>query len=489
LFSGVDINSNSSAPVTVNNADKVVITQVEGSQNRVSDATSYVYDDTTAEEPNAAIFSKDDLTINGAGALIVEGNFNHGIASKDDLKITGGVITVTAVNDGLKGRDSIAILDGNLTIDAGGDGLQSNNDVDAEKGIIAVEGGSLDITTGLDGIQAKNSLLVSGGEITMVTGGGSSANYDFGQSAKGLKAGLALTVSGGDITIDAADDALHSDGDITIDGGQVVLSTADDGLHAEATLTINGGEVTILQSYEGLEAKDIVINDGIIHLASSDDGINGSTGTGDEAMGGRPGGAGFMAADSQLTINGGYLAVDAWGDGLDINGAITMTSGMVLVNGPTANNNGPVDYTGQFVISGGFLVAAGSAGMAQAPTDSTGSQLSIMVNFEAVQAAGTLIHIQDQYGNDLLTFAPTRKFQSLLLSSPELVTGETYTVYTGGSMTGAESDSLYAGGEYTPGTEAYTVTTASAVTVVGTAAGGFFAGGPGGDRAARRPPE
>lgn len=485
LLDGVDITSSSSAPITINNAEKAVITLVEGSENYVSDASDYVFDDPAEEEPNAAIFSKDDLTINGNGLLIVEANFNHGIASKDDLKITGGTITVSAVNDGIKGRDSVAIKDGFLTIHAGGDGLQSNNDVDAEKGIVSIEGGVLDIAAGLDGIQAETSLLVSGGEITVVTGGGSGANYDYGDSAKGLKAGLALTVTGGVISIDAADDALHSEGDITIDNGQITLSTADDGLHAEATLEINGGALTIVESYEGLEGKDIIINDGTIHLDSSDDGINASTGTGAQAMGGRPGPGQFMGGDSQLTINGGYVSVDAWGDGLDINGAITMTGGVVLVNGPVENNNGPVDYMGAFDISGGFLVAAGSAGMAQAPTESSDSQYSVMVNFDSAQAAGTIVHIQDQNGSEVLTFAPTKQFQSLLVSSPDLENGATYTVFAGGNATGTETDSLYADGTYTPGTEVVTFTISSAVTVAGSANAGFFGGGPGGTRPQR----
>ncbi len=62
--------------------------------------------------PNAAIFSNDDLTINGGGSLTVDANYNNGIQSKDDLHITGGNISVTAVNDGIKGRDSIAVRDG-----------------------------------------------------------------------------------------------------------------------------------------------------------------------------------------------------------------------------------------------------------------------------------------------------------------------------------------------------------------------------------------
>ena len=137
-----------------------------------------------------------------------------------------------------------------------------------------------------------------------------------------------------------------------------------------------------------------------------------------------------------LYINGGYIWVDADGDGLDINGAIEMTDGVVLVNGPTENMNGALDYDGGFNISGGFLVAVGSAGMAQAPRQIS-SQNSLLINLSCTTAAGTLIHIQNSAGEDILTFAPTKHYQSIAFSSPELVNGETYTISYGGSSSGS----------------------------------------------------
>ena len=155
------------------NADKVVITLAEGTENSVTDGESYVFEDAETDEPNVAIFSKDDLTLNGSGSLTVVGNYNHGIVSKDDLKIVSGTLTITAVNDGLKGRDSIAVKDGTITIEAGGDGMPANNDEDAEEGTITIEGGTLTIMAGLDGIQAETRLAISGGVLTLSSGGGS----------------------------------------------------------------------------------------------------------------------------------------------------------------------------------------------------------------------------------------------------------------------------------------------------------------------------
>jgi hypothetical protein len=497
VLNGADVACSTSAPIYVENADKVVLTLAGGTENRVTDGASYILEDAESDEPNAAIFSNDDLTINGAGALTVNANYNNGITSQDDLKITGGNITVNAVNDGVKGRDSIAVRAGTLTVNAGSDGLQSNNDEDVEKGYVAIEGGALNITAGMDGLQAETRLLVSDGHVNIVSGGGSAnarvhrdergGNWDVqnngeSDSAKGLKAGLDVTITGGTINIDSSDDAVHSNDSLTVNNGDITLASGDDGMHADTILEINGGDIVIKKSYEGIESASITLNGGNIHLVSSDDGINATSGGGgDMAMGGgqRGGNAGF-SGNNHLYINDGYIVVDANGDGLDINGPIDMSGGTVLINGPTSNGNGPLDYGGSFNISGGFLVAAGSSGMAQAPSASS-TQYSVMHVFGSTQAANTLVRIESQDGEEILTFAPTKEYQSLVVSSPALKNGETYVVYSGGSSSGALTDSLYSGGAYTPGFQVVNFTISSMVTGAGFASGGSF-GGQGGDQ-------
>lgn len=500
VLNGATITSTTSAPLYVRNAEKTIITLAEGSENYITDGTSYVFEDAEADEPNAAIFSKDDLTINGSGSLTVNANYNNGIVSKDDLKIIGGSIKVNAVNDGIKGRDSIAVKDGTIIVNASGDGMQSNNDEDSEKGFVVIEGGTLNITATLDGIQAETDLLVSGGDITITSGGGSAESSNVAnwggrgmggnpnktdESAKGLKAGVDITITNGVVQINSLDDAIHSDNNITINGGDLFLASSDDGLHADSTLTVNGGTLAITHSYEGLESATITINGGNIHIVASDDGINAVSDDSTAAGGGMmPGPRNFEAANNYLYINGGYLAIDAMGDGLDVNGTIDMTGGLVIVNGPTNNGNGPLDYLGAFNITGGFLVAVGSAGMAQAPSMSS-TQYSMMYIFDSPQAAGTMVHIEAEDGEEILTFVPTKEYQSVVVSSPELKNGLTYYVYTGGSSSGTTSDGLYSGGTYTAGTQVTSFTVSSVVTVAGAYGGGFPGSnmpGPGGRR-------
>lgn len=112
----------------------MILTLADGTVNTLTDAETYTYA-AGEDEPNAALFSKEDLTINGTGSLTVTGRYNNGIASKDDLVIVDGSITVNAAHDGIRGKDSISVRGGTITVTAGGDGLKANNDTDAGQGL------------------------------------------------------------------------------------------------------------------------------------------------------------------------------------------------------------------------------------------------------------------------------------------------------------------------------------------------------------------
>jgi len=358
---------------------------------------------------------------------------------------------------------------------AQGDGFSSDNAEDSARGYIAIEGGTVDITSDGDALAAQTDVLISGGELTLSSGGGSNSRVAADASAKGIKGLVSVAIDGGNITVDSADDAIHSNGTIVINGGTLVISSGDDAIHADATLQVNGGDITITDSYEGLESAVITVNGGNVHLTASDDGINvagGADGSGMTAgpgRGGRPGGdmVGYSAS-SYLYVHGGYIVVNSGGDGLDANGNIVMTGGVVIVNGPTEQMNGPLDCVGTFNISGGLLVAVGSSGMAESP-DATSSQYSLLLNLSSTLQAGALIHIRTGAGDEVLTFAPAKRIQSIAFSSPELKKGTTYEVYCGGSSTGTATDGLYEGGTYSAGTKYTSFTISSMVTPLGNA--------------------
>lgn len=300
ILDGVTLTSTTSAPIYNKKSGDFVIKLADGTQNSITDAQAYVYPDSTTDEPDAAIFSKNDIEITGGGALSVKANFNNGIGTKDDLIISGGSFNIESANHGIRGRDSVTITDGNFVIKSGSDGLQSNNDESTDKGWIDLRGGSFDITAANDGIQAESTLNISGGSYRITSGGGSSADLSAlsaEESYKGLKAKAALTISGGEFSLDCADDAIHSNTDVTIYNGSFQIATGDDGIHADENLTVHDGTLNISKSYEGLEGATITIAGGVIDVVASDDAINSAGGTGNGMNGGKGG-------RPQMTLNG-----------------------------------------------------------------------------------------------------------------------------------------------------------------------------------------
>ena len=201
ILNGADINCSNSAPIYVKNAKKAIISLAEGTENNITDGETYVFEDESSNDPNAAIFSKDDMTIIGSGKLTVNANYNNGIASNDDLKIQSGNIIVNAKNNGIKGKDCINVTDGNITINSKGDGMKADNTTDDSKGYIYIEGGKININSEQDGIQAETELLVADGYITIKTGGGSEnstkANQSLDQRPDGMTKGEKPTMLDG----------------------------------------------------------------------------------------------------------------------------------------------------------------------------------------------------------------------------------------------------------------------------------------------------
>ncbi len=448
ILNGVDITCSNNAPIYVLSAKKTMLVLAGNTENFLTDGTSYILEYPEENEPNAAIFSKSDLTIYGDGTLTVQGNYNDGIASKDGLIVTTGNINVRSVDEGIRGKDYLIVKNGNITVESDGDGFKSNNVDDASLGYITIENGVINITAGGDAIDAEKDVEINSGNITLTSGG------------KGINSEISTAIEGGVLTINSGDDAIYSSGNVIINNGSIVISSDDDGIHADRDLLINGGDINITKSFEGIESADgdISINGGEIHIVSSDDGLNLAAGGDTE-----PGSS--LAANYYLYINGGYIVIDANGDGIDANASVVMTNGDLIINGSTVSNNSALDYDGSFEMNGGFVVAVGSSKMAEAPGASS-SQNSILVNFSSIQNAGYLVHIKNQTGEELLTFSPVKTYQSVAFSSSKLIMGSSYDVYLGGSSSGTATDGLYLDGTYSPGTKYTSFTISGTVTIV-----------------------
>jgi len=461
ILDEVNINCNTSSPVFVKNATKVMIVLADKTQNILSDGTTYVLD--SDNEPNATIFSKSYLSFFGTGSLSVKGNYADGITSKDGLVIKSGTINVTSADDGIRGKDYLIVRDGNVTINSGGDGLKADNDTDADYGYINIETGVFNIVSSTDGIAAQTYLTIKDGSYTITTGGGaattsttsatpsgpggggpgnSGGGYSGTISEKAIKAKGILTIEKGTFIINSADDAIHSNSSVIISGGDISISSGDDAIHAETSITISNEILNITKCYEGIESASISVNSGTLSLASTDDGFNATKGQATEADDG-----------SCLYINGGNILVNSTsGDGLDSNGSVIMTAGTVIVHGPQSSPEVGFDVNGTFNISGGLLLGTGpnSGNMIEA-TSTSSQQYALKATISSSLSASTLFHIEDSKGNNIVTYKPIRSLYYVVFSSPELLSGLTYSIYTGGLSTGAYSGGIFTGGTYSGG--------------------------------------
>lgn len=429
VLDGASIHSETSAALHVAEADKVFVTLADGTENALSNGGTFTAIDSS--NIDGALFSRQDLTLNGGGSLSVASPAGHGIVCKDDLAVTGGSFAITAASHGLDANDSIRITgSASLSIEAGKDGLHAENDDDESLGFVYISGGALDIAAEGDGISAGAYLQISDGTFQIAAGGGEN-----GDSMKGLKAESGLTVSGGSFAIDSADDAVHSNTSLSIHGGSFDVASGDDAFHADETLTVTGGVIRIRESYEGLEALRVEIQGGEISLVAEDDGLNAAGGNDSSGMtGGRDGrfgggwGGGSSSSDGAIVISGGTLSIQAFGDGIDANGSIEITGGTITISGPAQGDTATLDYDTTATITGGTFFGTGASGMARSFSDSTQGILFVNVGD---QAAGTSVSISDASGNVLISVAPELSFSVVIFSSPDVASGEAYTVAVG----------------------------------------------------------
>ena len=342
VLENATVTNENGPAIYVKSADKVFLTAAEGTVNSIADGASYSYTDGETT-PDAAVFSKEDLTINGAGSLTIRGNYKHAVVSKDDLVVTAKDLTVNAANVGLNGKDSVTVSDAAVSITAGSDGVRSENGTDAEKGFVAVQNSAVTIVSGKDGIQAETVFTAENATLSVTSGGGSNVvRGDASESYKGVKAGVSITILGGACQIDSLDDAIHTNGSILIRDGSFTLRSRDDAIHANETVEIAGGTLNIT-AYEGIEATYILVSGGEITIQASDDGINAARKT--------------ASLTPTVEITGGTITITMGPgdtDGVDSNGNVIITGGTVSISG-----NSCFDYDGTATFTGGTVYVNG----------------------------------------------------------------------------------------------------------------------------------
>ena len=362
VLDNASIHCSTGSAILVRNADKVKVTLAADSENELSDGTEYQTDD---DNPDAALFSKDDLVINGSGSLTVQGNYKHGIAGNDDLVITGGRLTVNSLSHALRGKDSVAILDGTFVLTSQKDGIQASNTEDSTKGWVQIDGGNFTIQSSGDGIQAETNLSIYDGSFTITSGGGAVNGADhtenrgggFGrpggnrpdsangqtspempsqpaegsqtpsempsQPAEGEQSSSGNESDYSELIFDPDDfdDTSTDDSDTTvstkgikagnallIQQGTFVIDSADDAIHSNYSVTIDGGSFQLSSGDDGIHAEAYLnINGGTTTIAESYEGLEAA----------------------QIHISGGTTQVFSSDDGLNATGG----SSFELVDG------------------------------------------------------------------------------------------------------------------------------------------------------------
>ena len=424
ILDNVNMENEEQPCILVEAADKVIL-QCVGTN-------SLIY--TSADnKQDGAVYAKDDLTLNGSGALNITSAL-HGIVCKKDLKLTGLTLSVEADSIGLQSMKTVRIDGAELDIHSGHDGIQISGT--SEENYFYMAGGDVKISAGYDGLDVgldgesgSSDVILAGGTLVLTTGGGSASSKDSNLSQKGVKCDGDVKIGNAELNISSADDAIHASGSVYVQDGTVSLATSDDGIHADELIAIAGGRVSVVKSYEGMEAYEIRISGGDISVTASDDGINaagGSDSASTEAMPTRWGGE--ASGVGTLTISGGTLYVNAQGDGLDSNGSLFVSGGTVIVEGPTDNGNGALDKgdgNGCVAqVTGGTILALGTTGMAV--NFDSGTQCSGLINLSG--EAGTTITVNDGSG---FSFTTTKAFQCLVYSSTSMEQGKAYTVTAG----------------------------------------------------------
>ena len=506
LLNGISVTNSKGAAIYCHSAKNLYIELAEGTENVLTDGSSYSFEgngeSAEADEPNAALYSKTDTVFCGNGSLTVNGNYKGGIRCNDDLTIESGNITVNAANNGIRGTDSVVIEDGNIVVNAGKDGIKSTNETEEDRGYVLISGGNVTVNAGEDGIQAERVLTVTGGTVNVTTTGevASGGNdFDFGgwghmwggnsssssstsdddATSKGIKSGSTMKLCGGEITVNSTDHCIHSAGELTIEDGVITLSSSSGkGISAHGNLQIDGGRIDILKSTEGIESKAVMtINGGEITLIASDDGLN--CGGGSDVFGFNN--TADESGAHNMYINGGFIYINAAGDGIDSNGDLTINGGTVLVDGPTSGGDGALDCGDRnniITVNGGTLIAVGSRQMAENPS-SASTQNSICTTVSL--SAGSTLALQDASGNNIVVFTVAKQVQHVVISSPDIKIGETYTLYTEVTASGDSHNGLYDNSvNVTTSGEGATFTVESTVTASGSGGMGGFGGGMGG---------
>ena len=261
VFNGVNITNTTSSVINAATGRKIVLTLVDGTTNTITDGTTYNYAE-GEDEPDATLFVKQDLTINGNGTLNISSNYATALKAKDNLIILGGKINIESVGKAIKGTDSVTIENAEITINVEDDGITTDGALVINSGTIKMEkvgegleavtidinGGTIDIVASNDGINARGLIDDSATD---------EEKEAYGEENQ---ADTYFRITGGTVNVTAGGDGIDSNGQVYIEGGTLNVSGPASGpdvaLDFNGKATITGGTFISTGAQEMFESFD-----------------------------------------------------------------------------------------------------------------------------------------------------------------------------------------------------------------------------------------
>ena len=320
-------------------------------------ATSFVFseDGITAQDGlyTAYKIKGTALTIQGAGTYLVSGNCSDG-----SIKIKKGTTGVTLILSGLdltsqttapiacNKSTGVTLVAAAGTVNTLADTSANNDETNPEN-----ENAENAVLKCKDGSQV---LLCGTGELTIRANGKNGVKSGTTTEEEGE---AALTIRDLTLTIEApVNDGINAEQSLSIESGRLSIAAADDGIHSDLSLKIGaadseGPTIDITECCEGLEAADLLIESGRITVRSTDDCLNAAN-------------SDLSDYAFSLVIRGGSLDLfTTEGDGIDSNGDLTISGGVVVVWSKNRSDNQPLDADGTITLSGGVVLAGGTSAM------------------------------------------------------------------------------------------------------------------------------
>ena len=494
-LSDVELNNPSGPAINIQSKKRNFIVLADNSVNTLSDGTSYTsYED---EDMKGTFFSEGQNIFSGSGTLNVTGNYKHAICSDDYIIFRpGNTFNIKAASDGVHTNEKILFFGSQFNVESVDEAFESeeigisvyNASITAttsgSKGHglktdadLNIYGGVINISTegsASKAMLAKGDISITGGYINLKTTGNGlydSSDADI-SSAACVKGEGKLTFSNATLyakSTGSAGKGINITDVITINSGKLVvettgkqytysrLSSSAKGIKSKDNVTINNGYINVStmggEGSEGIESKNILtINNGSVIVNSYDDGLN---------------------ASKSIVINGGNTyCYSSNNDGVDSNGTLTVTGGLIIAAGATSPEDGFDCDQNTFKITGGTLIGVG--GSTSTPTSSACTQRSVVYKGSSFTSGEYLVvHTADNESLMIYQLPRTYSSMTLLYSSPLLESNKTYYISSNATVSDGESwYGYYTGGTYTNATNKTSFTTSSMVTSIGTSGSG-----------------